>query len=101
MNPSLRRPLVAGNWKLHKTKRESFELVDALKDATNGVVDVEVVVGPVFTALDAVKAATNGSNIKLAAQNCHPEPKGAFTGEVSAPLLKDMGCDYVIIGHSE
>ncbi|MBW2503854.1 MAG: triose-phosphate isomerase [Deltaproteobacteria bacterium] len=97
----MRTPMIAGNWKLHKTKNEAFELIRTLSSATLEINDVEIVVAPVFTVLDAVAQMLNESNVKLAAQNCYPEPFGAFTGEVSAELLKDVGCDYVIIGHSE
>ena len=97
----MRTPMIAGNWKLHKTVAEAVSLIDELKPAVAANNDVEIVVGPVYTALQAVADAAAGSNIKVAAQNCYPEPSGAFTGEVSSPLLKDVGCDYVIIGHSE
>jgi triosephosphate isomerase len=97
----MRRPLVAGNWKLHKTIAESKSLVAALRAGRAGSGAAEVAVAPVFTALSAVKEAISGSPIKLAAQNCHWEAQGAFTGEVSAPLLADAGCAYVIVGHSE
>jgi len=97
----MRTPMIAGNWKLQKTIDEAVSLVNELKPAVAGNNAVEVVVGPVYTALAKVAEIAAGSNIKVAAQNCYPEPSGAFTGEVSAPLLKDVGCDYVIIGHSE
>jgi triosephosphate isomerase len=97
----MRKPMIAGNWKLHKTIAEATELVNELKPLVAANQAVEVVVAPVFTALSAVTAATAGSNISLAAQNCYPESQGAFTGEVSPTLLKDAGCSYVIIGHSE
>jgi triosephosphate isomerase len=93
--------MIAGNWKLHKTLDEATSLINELKPAVSGNDKVEIVVGPVFTALSKAAEAATGSNIKVAAQNCYPEPSGAFTGEVSAPMLKDAGCDYVIIGHSE
>lgn len=97
----MRKPMIAGNWKLHKTLAESSNLVAELIPAVADNQNVEIVVGPVYTALGKVAETINGSNIKLAAQNCYPEPQGAFTGEVSPPLLKDVGCQYVIIGHSE
>jgi triosephosphate isomerase len=97
----MRTPMIAGNWKLHKTLGEATALVNDLIPAVAGNNQVEVVVAPVYTALNKVAEAIAGSNIKLAAQNCYSEPQGAFTGEVSAPLLKDVGCQYVIIGHSE
>jgi triosephosphate isomerase len=97
----MRIPMIAGNWKLHKTRAEARELVEALKTAVAGVQGVEIVVAPPFTALEATAAVLAGSTIRLAAQNCFPEASGAFTGEVSPMLLKDAGCRYVIVGHSE
>ncbi len=96
-----RRPLIAGNWKLHKTVRESVALVEALVAGGLGKRDAEVAVAPVYTALHPVASALQGSGIALGAQNLHPDDTGAFTGEVSGLLLKDVGCDYVIVGHSE
>jgi len=97
----MRKPFIAGNWKLHNTVRESLDLVSALKQEVADVTDRDIVVAPVFTALYPVAGELQGSNLSLAAQNCYPEPRGAFTGEVSPALLKDIGCDYVIVGHSE
>ena len=97
----MRTPMIAGNWKLHKTRAETRALLDELKPALAGVNGVDVVVAPPFTALDAAAQALAGSAIRLAAQNCYPEATGAFTGEVSPLLLKDAGCSYAIIGHSE
>ncbi len=97
----MRIPMIAGNWKLHKTLDEATALVNELIPAVADNDKVEIVVAPVYTALSKVAEVIAGSNIKLAAQNCYPEPQGAFTGEVSAPLLKDAGCQYIIIGHSE
>ena len=97
----MRTPMIAGNWKLHKTLGEATALVAELIPAIAGNNHVDVVVAPVYTALHKVAEAIAGSNIKLAAQNCYAEAQGAFTGEVSPPLLKDVGCQYVIIGHSE
>ena len=97
----MRTPMIAGNWKLHKTLQESSGLVTELMPAVADNRTVEIVVAPVYTALSKVAETIAGSNIKLAAQNCHPEAQGAFTGEVSPALLKDVGCHYVIIGHSE
>jgi triosephosphate isomerase len=98
---NMRTPMIAGNWKLHKTLGEAVALVNELIPAVADNNKVEIVVAPVYTALSKVADAISGSNIKLAAQNCYAEPQGAFTGEVSAPLLKDAGCQYIIIGHSE
>ena len=97
----MRTPMIAGNWKLHKTLSEATALVSELIPVVAGNDRVEVVVAPVYTALSKVADTIADSNIKLAAQNCYSEPQGAFTGEVSALLLKDVGCRYVIIGHSE
>ena len=97
----MRTPMIAGNWKLHKTLDEATALVNELIPLVTDNDKVEIVVAPVYTALSRIAETISGSNIKLAAQNCYPEPQGAFTGEVSAPLLKDAGCQYIIIGHSE
>jgi triosephosphate isomerase len=96
-----RIPLVAGNWKLHHGLRASAELAVAIDRGLPKPCDVQVVIAPVFTALDAVHRALGGSAIGLAAQDMYFEGQGAFTGEVSAPLLRDVGCTHVIIGHSE
>lgn len=96
-----RRPFVAGNWKLNKTINESVALIQDLKRGLATEPACEVVVAPVYTALAAVRAELDGSFIKLSAQNVHWVDQGAFTGEVSAPLLRDVGCDFVIVGHSE
>jgi len=96
-----RTKLICGNWKLHKTVAESVELATAIKNAVGPVRDIEVAVAPVFTALHAVAKRLEGSAVALAAQNCFWEDQGAWTGEVSCKLLKDVGCKYVIIAHSE
>ncbi|MCM2266030.1 MAG: triose-phosphate isomerase [Desulfuromonadales bacterium] len=97
----MRMPMIAGNWKLHKTRAEARDLIEGLKSQLEGLTGVEVVVAPPFTALETAAASLAGSAIQLAAQNCYPETTGAFTGEVSPLLLKDAGCRYVIVGHSE
>lgn len=97
----MRRPIIAGNWKMNKTTAESVSLVDELKALLKDKKDVEVVVCPPYTALFKSAQALQGSNIKLGAQDMHWEPSGAYTGEISSPMLKDIGCQYVIIGHSE
>ena len=97
----MRKPIIAGNWKMNKTVSEARELVTALKSKVADVTDVDIVVGPVFTVLAAVAEIIKGTNIKLAAQDMYWEEKGAFTGEISPTMLKDVGCEYVIIGHSE
>ena len=96
-----RVPFICGNWKLHKTIAEAVAFVTELKNQLGTVRDVEIAVAPVFTALQAVAKRLDGSNIKVAAQDCFWEEKGAWTGEVSAPMLKEAGCSYVIVGHSE
>lgn len=96
-----RLPFMAGNWKMNKTVGEALDLVKGLKAAILGVKTVEVAVAPPFTALYAIRKELEGSSIHLAAQNLYWEEKGAFTGEVSPLMLKEVGCDYVIIGHSE
>lgn len=97
----MRKPLIAGNWKLFKTLSEATALVEGLKPLVKDVNGVEIVVAPVFTALATVAGAVAGSQIEVAAQDCYWEEEGAFTGEVSPKLLKDAGCSHVIIGHSE
>ena len=97
----MRRPLIVGNWKLHKTLEETLALVIVIKAGVATTGEVDVAVAPVFTALSVARAALAGSPVGLAAQNCFPENQGAFTGEVSPALLKDIGCRFVILGHSE
>lgn len=97
----MRTPIIAGNWKLNKTVSEAVALTNELKELVVGTDGVEIVVAPTFIALDAVSNSIKDSNIQLAAQDVYWENSGAFTGEVSATMLKDVGCDYVIIGHSE
>lgn len=97
----MRKPMIAGNWKLNKTVAEAKELSAALAKELADVKDVDIVISPVFTSLAPVAEEIKGSTVKLAAQNCYPEETGAFTGEVSPLMLKDVGCEYVIIGHSE
>ena len=95
-----RKIIAAGNWKMNKTASEAVAFVNELKASVAGAKN-EVVVGVPFVCLPGVIEAAKGSNIKVAAQNMHWEESGAFTGEVSGPMLKDLGVDYVIIGHSE
>ena len=96
-----RLPFMAGNWKMNKTVGEALDLVRELKASLSGVQGVEVAVAPPYTALYAVHKELVGSSVHLAAQNLYWEEKGAFTGEVSPLMLKEVGCHYVIIGHSE
>ncbi|MCL2503650.1 MAG: triose-phosphate isomerase [Coriobacteriia bacterium] len=99
-----RKPMIAGNWKMYKTAEEGAELAQGLGERIRlHWDDVDVVICPPFTALKSVSAAigSGGPNIGLAAQNVHWEEKGAFTGEVSVPMLADLGCSWCIVGHSE
>lgn len=96
----MRQLIIAGNWKMHKTVAEAVSFVQDLKQRVNNS-QVEVVVCPTFTALAPVAEALKGSNIALAAQNMHWENQGAFTGEISPVMLKELGCKYVVLGHSE
>jgi len=96
-----RTPLVVGNWKLQNGIADSLALATEVKNQLFNVRKVEVAIAPVFTALHAVAKRIEGTALGLAAQDCFWEDKGAFTGEVSAALLKDVGVSYVIVGHSE
>ncbi len=98
---SKRKPIIAGNWKMNKTTVEASDLAAKLIPLVFSVKDREIVLGPPFTSLEAVSETRKGTNIVLAAQTMHWEDKGAFTGEISAEMLLDLGCKYVIIGHSE
>jgi triosephosphate isomerase (TIM) len=97
----MRKPVIAGNWKLYKTKAEALALIGELAPLVAGVTDVEIVVAPVFTVLPSLVAATAGTPINLAAQDVFWEEEGAYTGEVSPRMLLDAGASHVIIGHSE
>jgi triosephosphate isomerase len=96
----MRRRLIAGNWKMYKSVAEAVALVEEVKQGTPGAPG-DALVAPPFTALAAVVAAAKGSPVAVAAQNMHFEREGAFTGEVSAPMLRDIGVTHVILGHSE
>ena len=96
-----RIPIIAGNWKMNKTVDEAVELIKQLKPLLSGVDGVEVIVAPPYTALYAVEKELKGSPIRIAAQNVFWEEKGAFTGEVSPSMIREAGCEFVIIGHSE
>ncbi|MGD9006874.1 MAG: triose-phosphate isomerase [Desulfobacteraceae bacterium] len=96
-----RRPLIAGNWKMHKTGPEAVITAAALKPLVAEASDVDIMIAPTFTALAQVSETITGSNIGLGAQNLYWESQGAFTGEISAEMIKAAGCQYVIIGHSE
>ncbi len=97
----MRKPIIAGNWKMFKTAKEAAAVINELKGKVSDVKDREVVICPVFTALESAVAAAKGSNVKIGAQNLFWEEKGAFTGEIAPNMIKDLGCEYVIIGHSE
>jgi len=98
---TLRKKLIAGNWKMNKTPADGAALVAELVAAVGKKTEVDIVVCPPFTALDAVAKVLDGSTIRLGAQNLHPENSGAFTGEISAPMLRALFATHVIIGHSE
>ena len=97
----MRTPFIAANWKMHKTVLEAVAFVKEFRSLAKEVHDVEIVVAPPFTALRPAADAAHASNIGIAGQNVHWERQGAFTGEVSAAMLKEAGAEYVIIGHSE
>lgn len=98
----MRKPVIAGNWKMYKLLGEAVDTALTLKPLVANANHCEVVIAPVFTALKTVADRIEGSNIKIAAQNCSTESSfGAHTGEISAEMLKDAGCSHVIIGHSE
>ena len=96
-----RKKLIAGNWKMNKTSADAAALVEDLIPAIGRQNDVDVVVCPPFTSLERVANVLEGSTVKLGAQNMHPEANGAFTGEISAPMLRALFATYVILGHSE
>src|SRR5256885_2341516 len=97
----MRIPFIAGNWKMFKTVQEAVVFVKELRSAIKDVNDVEIVVGPPFTAVHAVAEAARNTNIGVAAQDLYWEREGAFTGEVSPAMINEAGAEYVIIGHSE
>jgi len=97
----MRKWIVAGNWKMNNSIAESISLAKAIKEEVSGIQGGTVVLAPPFTALFSVIGIIKDSSLSLAAQNMYYEDKGAFTGEVSPVMLKDIGCTYVIIGHSE
>ena len=96
-----RRPFLAGNWKMHKSRAEALELASGLRHLVGGETERDVAVFPPLTVLEAVRRTLEGSAIRVGAQTCHFEEKGAFTGEVSARMLVDAGCELVLVGHSE
>ena len=97
----MRKPIFAANWKMHKTIGEAVAFAKAFAPLVADVTGAEIVIAPPFPALAAIGAALRGTRVLVAAQNVHPEQQGAFTGEVSPPMLVDLGCAYAIVGHSE
>ncbi|MEK7756579.1 MAG: triose-phosphate isomerase [Planctomycetota bacterium] len=97
----MRTPLIAGNWKMHKTLAEARELVAGIRDGLTNVSGVDVLICPPVQLLFPMAKAVAGTKIMLGAQNAHEATHGAFTGEVSVPMLRDTGCTHVLIGHSE
>src|SRR3954470_24075775 len=97
----MRTPFIAANWKMYKTVHETIAFVKEFRTLAKDVHDVEIVIAPPFTALHAAVEAAHGSNVGIAGQNLHWEREGAFTGEVSAGMLKEAGAEYAVIGHSE
>jgi triosephosphate isomerase len=98
---SNRKPLIAGNWKMHKTGSQAVEAADRLKSLVAGAKDVDIMIAPTYTALYQVAQTLKGSAIALGAQDLYWEEQGAFTGKISSEMLVDAGCSHVIIGHSE
>ena len=96
----MRKPIIAGNWKMNNTIKEAKDLIENLKPL---VVDsnVDIVICPSYLSIEAAVELTSGSPIKVGAQNMHYEESGAYTGEVSGEMLKELGIEYIIIGHSE
>ena len=102
MNKSTRKAIIAGNWKMNKTRPEAKELLEAIKPlVANAEGNVEVIACVPFTNLETAVNTTAGSNVKIGAENVHFEKSGAFTGEISADMLTELGVEYVVIGHSE
>ena len=97
----MRTPLIAANWKMHMTIAPAVRLIEEVKAVLVALSGVEVVICPPATALSAAGRALAGTPFLLGGQSMHWEPKGAYTGEVSAPMLVDVGCRFVIVGHSE
>ncbi len=97
----MRTPLIAGNWKMHKTVEEAVQVARQLVGLVRGVTEVEVMIAPPYMALYPVSDAVKGSNVEVGAQNLFWEKEGAYTGEISAPMIRTAGCRYGIIGHSE
>ncbi|MGN0603172.1 MAG: triose-phosphate isomerase [Oscillospiraceae bacterium] len=102
MNKALRKAVIAGNWKMNKTRPEAKELLEAIKPlVADAAGKVEVIACVPYTNLETAVATTAGSNVKVGAENVHFEKSGAFTGEISADMLVEVGVEYVVLGHSE
>jgi triosephosphate isomerase len=97
----MRKPILAGNWKMYKTVADAVRYAKEFRALVKDIADVEIVVAPTFTALHSVAEAARNSNVIVAGQDLHWDREGAFTGEISAPMLREAGAEYVIIGHSE
>jgi triosephosphate isomerase (TIM) len=97
----MRIPFIAGNWKMYKTVADAVKYVKEFRSLVKDITDVEIVLAPTFPALHAAAEAARNSNVAIAAQDLYWEREGAFTGEVSAPMIKEAGAEFVIIGHSE
>ena len=97
----MRHPFIAGNWKMFKTVHEAVVYVKEFRSLVKDIEDVEIVVAPTFTAVHSCAEAARNTRVGIAAQNLHWEREGAFTGEISGPMIKEAGAEYVIIGHSE
>ena len=97
----MRKIIVAGNWKMNKTASEAKAFFEEFKPLVADVKNAEIIIGSPFTALETATRETKGSNIKIAAENMNAKESGAYTGEVSPLMLKDLGVEYVILGHSE
>jgi len=98
---TMRRPLIAGNWKMHKTPQETEQFISELLPKLENVEDVEVLIIPPYTSLDRAGRLLQAKSLQLGAQDVHYETEGAFTGEISTRMLKACGCSYVLVGHSE
>lgn len=96
-----RTPLIAGNWKMYKTGSEAVETAEKLAKLSTGIISTDIMIAPTYLSLPLVTQKLMGTNVKVGAQNLYFEKEGAYTGEVSAEMIKDTGAEYVIIGHSE
>ena len=100
MKKDIRRAIIAGNWKMNKTRPEAKELIEAMKPLVKDA-GCEVVICVPYTNLETAVELTKGTNIKVGAENCHFAKSGAYTGEISADMLTEIGVEYVVLGHSE